>query len=88
MLEVVAFDFDGALLFYRDGKLTDERAAYQYDYNDERTFAPFLPAIRAMAPDAPIYHLTRDVFMRAVERLSTWNYIFVLELAREHGKRV
>lgn len=87
MIEFVAFDFDHEILLYRDGKLADHIARYQYDHNEELTFAPFLPTIRALAPGAPVYHLPHAVFMEAAERRKKrWNYAFVLELARKQGQ--
>lgn len=81
MIEIVAFDFERQVLTYRDGRVI-ARAPYHQTWDDQYVFDPVLPTVRALAPDAPVYHLSDDRFISAVDRVAAWDYGFVLELAR------
>lgn len=81
MTEIVAFDFDRQVLTYRDGRVI-ARTPYHTTWDGQYTPEPVLPTIQALAPDAPVYRLSDDVFTAAVDRVAKWDYRFVLELAR------
>lgn len=86
MIEIVAFDFDKELRIYRDGQIVERTNYYYDDINETYSYTSLLSMIRALAPEAPIYHLTDAVFIPAVEaRSNRHNAAFVLELARKHG---
>lgn len=86
MIEFVAFDYTKQILTYQDGTFVAETPYYYDDYNERYTFQSLLPLLRATAPGAPVYHLSHDTFVQAVESAGRYNKAVVLELARKQGQ--